>query len=180
MSKLKLAVTSNDHRKGAVDAPCCLVEYGDYQCRSCGAAQLMLRDLQMHFGERLAIVFRNFPLSQLHLQAEPAAETAEFAAVHGKFWKMHDLLFDHQEHLGDELFHDLSERLGLSDPELQIALDHRSFIERIEADLAGGIRSGVQGTPAFFINGVRFDGANDYDSMVKAIEQTLLHISPLT
>lgn len=173
MSTLKVSVTEHDHIQGAVDADCCLVEYGDYECPSCGAVQPMIRDLRLRFGDRLAIVFRNFPLSEMHFKAEPAAEVAEFAAEHGKFWEMHDLLFDHQEELGDQMFHVLADRLGLVDSELQTAVYRKSYSKRIQADFKGGIRSGVNGTPTFFINGERFDGASDYDSFVVAIEQSL-------
>ena len=173
MRKLKVAVTPDDHMKGAVEAECCLVEYGDYECPSCGAAQPMIRDLQLRFGDRLSVVFRNFPLSEMHPHAEPAAEVAEFAGDHGKFWEMHDLLFDHQDELDDRLFHVLADRLGLVDSELQAAVDDKYYSKRIQADFAGGVRSGVNGTPTFFINGERFDGSTDYDSFVVAIKQTL-------
>jgi protein-disulfide isomerase len=173
MSTLKIPVTSKDHLKGQVDAACCLVEYGDYECPSCGAAQPMIRDLQLRFGGRLSVVFRNFPLSEMHPNAEPAAEVAEFASDHDLFWKMHDLLFDHQGDLGDELFHVLADRLGLVDSELQMAVYDKLYAKRIEADFAGGVRSGVNGTPTFFLNGERFDGPANYASFVRAIEQTL-------
>src|ERR1700678_3982282 len=107
MTKLAVAVSAKDHRQGDKDAPCTLVEYGDYECPSCGLAYPIVKRLQKHFGKRLLAVFRNFPLTQMHPLAEPAAEAAEFAAAHGKFWEMHDLLYENQENLGDELFQTL-------------------------------------------------------------------------
>ena len=103
MTKLAVAVSAKDHRQGDKDAPCTLVEYGDYQCPSCGQAYPIVKRLQKHFGKRLSFIFRNFPLTQLHPYAEPAAETAEFAGAHEKFWEMHDLLYENQDRLDDDL-----------------------------------------------------------------------------
>ena len=94
MSKLSVPVSSEDHRQGDMDAAFILVEYGDYECPSCGQAYPIVKRLQKHFGKRLLFVFRNFPLSQMHPHAESAAETAEFAGTHDKFWEMHDLLYE--------------------------------------------------------------------------------------
>jgi protein-disulfide isomerase len=103
VTKLAVAVSEKDHRQGDKNAPCTLVEYGDYQCPSCGQAYPIVKRVQKHFGKRLSFVFRNFPLTQLHPYAEPAAETAEFAGAHEKFWEMHDLLYENQDRLDDEL-----------------------------------------------------------------------------
>ena len=110
MTKLAVAVSAKDHRQGDKDAPCTLVEYGDYQCPSCGQAYPIVKRLQKHFGKRLSFVFRNFPLTQIHRYAEPAAETAEFAGAHEKFWQMHDLLYENQDRLDDELLVELPRR----------------------------------------------------------------------
>jgi protein-disulfide isomerase len=103
MTKLSIAVSAKDHQQGNPDAPCTLVEYGDYQCPSCGHAYPIVKRVQKHFGKRLLFVFRNFPLSQMHPYAEPAAETAEFASAHDKFWEMHDLLYENPDRLDDAL-----------------------------------------------------------------------------
>lgn len=175
MSKLAIAVSAKDHRQGDEHAPCTLVEYGDYQCPSCGQAYPIVKRLQKHFGKRLLFVHRNFPLSQMHPFAEPAAESAEFAAEHQKFWPMHDLLYENQADLGDEaLLPRLAEGLQLDPAELVKALETRQFEPKVRAELVGGARSGVNGTPTFFINGQRHDGSYDYESMVEAINSVLL------
>ena len=170
MSKLSVPVTSEDHRQGEADAACVLVEYGDYECPSCGEAYPIVKRLQKHFGEGLLLVFRNFPLSQMHPHAESAAETAEFAGSHKKFWEMHDLLFENQDHLEDSLLVKLTEELHLEPAKLQDALTNKVFQPRVRADFAGGARSGVNGTPTFFINGQRHDGSFDFDSLAGAIQ----------
>src|SRR5580692_8744955 len=100
MSVLKVPVSSADHIQGDEKAPIVLVEYGDYECPHCGHAYPIVKQIQKHFGKRLAFVFRNFPLNEIHPDAEPAAETAEFAGANGKFWEMHDAIFENQETLG--------------------------------------------------------------------------------
>lgn len=173
MAKLSIAVSSKDHRQGDPAAPCTLVEYGDYQCPSCGQAYPIVKRVQKHFGKRLSFVFRNFPLSQMHPHAESAAETAEFAAAHDKFWQMHDLLYENQDRLGAELYAGLAQELHLVPAQLIEALETKEFQARVRADFSGGVRSGVNGTPTFFINGVRHDGSYDYASLVEAIDQVL-------
>ena len=173
MAKLSIAVSSKDHRQGDPAAPCTLVEYGDYQCPSCGQAYPIVKRVQKHFGKRLSFVFRNFPLSQMHPHAESAAETAEFAGAHDKFWQMHDLLYENQDRLGNELFVELAQELHLAPAQLIEALETKEFQARVRADFSGGVRSGVNGTPTFFINGVRHDGSYDFATLVQAIDQVL-------
>jgi protein-disulfide isomerase len=171
MSTLTIAVSDDDHIQGDRAAKCSLVEYGDYQCPYCGQAYPVVKKLQKHFGKRLSFVFRNFPLSKMHQWAEPAAEVAEFAGTHGKFWEMHDLLYENQERLGNALFLELIDALDLSPSQLQTALAEQTYRARVRADFAGGVRSGVNGTPTFFINGQRYDGSPDFDSLSEAIER---------
>jgi protein-disulfide isomerase len=173
MTKLSVAVSAKDHIQGDPKAPVTLVEYGDYQCPSCGQAYPIVKRLQKHFGKRLAFVFRNFPLSQIHQYAEPAAETAEYAGIHHKFWEMHDLLYENQGSLDDGLFLELSQQLNLDIDKLTQALESKQFEPRVKADFSGGVRSGVNGTQTFFINGQRHDGSYDYESMVEAISLAL-------
>ncbi len=178
MSKLFVAVTENDHIQGDLGAEFSLVEYGDYQCPHCRMAYAIIKRLQKQFGKRLSFVFRNFPLSQMHPWAESAAEVAEFAGAHGKYWTMHDQLFENQQNLGNALFLELVESLDLSPTDLQTALSEQIYRARVRADFAGGVRSGVNGTPTFFINGQRHDGTYDYESLSEAIEHaTKLHMS---
>ena len=170
---LKVAVGEKDHIQGDASAQCTLLEYGDYECPHCGRAYPIVKRVQKHFGKRLQFVFRNFPLSEAHPHAESAAETAEFAATKGKFWEMHDLLFENQEQLGGALYLGLCTELGLPSPELRAVLESREFAAHVKSDFAGGVRSGVNGTPTFFINGQRYDGSFDYEDLIRAIEATL-------
>ncbi len=173
MSNLKYEVTEEDHVQGDADAACTLVEYGDYQCPHCGRAYPIVKQVQQHFKERLRFVFRNFPLVQVHSEAESAAEVAEFAGSKGKFWEMHDLLFENQEQLGDELYAELSRKLRIDPEETREALDSEAFTNRVRSDFTGGVRSGVNGTPTFFINGRRHNGPFEFDNLVRAIEESM-------
>jgi len=169
MSKLSAPVSSHDHTQGKSNAPWTLVEYGDYQCPSCGDAQPIVKQLQQHFGDQLRFVFRNFPL-EMHPYAEHAAEASEFAAAHGKFWEMHDLLFEHHANLKDSVLLKLAVKLRLSSDHLAHALKEGAYAARVQLDLDSGMASGVQGTPTFYINSQRYDGDYDFDSLVEAIE----------
>jgi protein-disulfide isomerase len=173
MTMLKVPVSPEDHGQGDANAKCTLVEYGDYECPHCGRAYPIVKRLQKHFGKRLFFVFRNFPLSQMHPHAEPAAETAEFAGAEGKFWEMHDLLFENQDRLGNALLRELTAELGLDPAELLQALEEGKYAARVRADFSGGVRSGVNGTPTFFINGHRNDASFEYQDMVEAIQSAL-------
>lgn len=167
---LKPPVSIQDHAQGLDDAPLTLVEYGDYQCPHCGHAYPIVKNLQRHFGESLRFVFRNFPLSEMHPMAEAAAEAAEFAARNGKFWEMHDSIFEHQTQLSPDLLLQLAQAHGLAAGSLQEALEKRTFLERVKSDFSSGIRSGVNGTPTFFINGRRHEDDFDYETLVTALE----------
>ncbi|HEV3208126.1 MAG TPA: thioredoxin domain-containing protein [Terriglobales bacterium] len=173
MATLNTQVTSEDHFQGAENGAATLVEYGDYECSHCGQAYGIVKRVQKHFGKGLRFVFRNFPLSQMHPHAESAAETAEFAGAHGKFWEMHDGLFENQQHLGGPLYSKLAQDLSLSPAGLQQALSEGMYKDRVRADFSSGVRSGVNGTPTFFINGKRHDGPFDYESLVQAIEEAI-------
>jgi protein-disulfide isomerase len=173
MARLSIPISAEDHRQGDLDADVSLVEYGDYECPSCGLAYPIVKRLQKHFGKRLVFVFRNFPLSQMHPWAESAAEAAEFAGAHGKFWEMHDLLYENQENLGDELFQTLADELKLPSVEMQSAIADHTYQARVHADFVGGIRSGVNGTPTFYIDGQRHNGPFDFDFLKDAIDEAL-------
>jgi protein-disulfide isomerase len=170
MATLKVPVTSHDHIQGDESAPIVLVEYGDYECPHCGHAYPIVKRVQKHFGKRLAFVFRNFPLNQAHPHAEAAAEAAEFAAKHGRFWEMHDGIYENQEALGTPLLLELAQSLGLPESTLGAALTNHEYAARVKDDFVGGVRSGVNGTPTFFINGQRHDDSFEFDVLVAAIE----------
>jgi protein-disulfide isomerase len=173
MSMLKAPVTQLDHILGPDNAPLTLLEYGDYECPHCGAAHPIVNRVRRHFGNRLRFVFRHFPLGQVHPNAEPAAETAEFAGAHGKFWNMHDALFENQERIGPPLFFALAGELHLSEAGLRDALVSGTYQPKVRADFLSGVRDGVNGTPSIFINGERHDGAYDFEDLVAAIELNL-------
>ena len=169
MSKLAVPVSAKDHIEGSADAPVTLVEYGDFQCPSCGQAAPLVKKLQKHFGDKLRFVFRNFPL-EMHPWAEHAAEAAEFAGAHNKFWEMHDALFKHQSNLADTALVKMVKELGLPADELGKALADGKYAAKVKADFDGGVKSGVTGTPMFYLNGQRYDDAYDYDTIAAAIE----------
>jgi protein-disulfide isomerase len=170
MASLKIPVTSIDHRQGDDHAPATLVEYGDYQCPHCGHAHPIIKRVQQHFGQRLRFVYRNFPLNEIHPSAEAAAESAEFAAAHRRFWEMHDGIFENQQAIGLPLFVELAESLELPAADLRSALAAHEYAGRVREDFLGGVRSGVNGTPTFFINGHRHDGAFELEDLIQAIE----------
>jgi len=170
--RLTLPVGERDHSEGPTDAPVVLVEYGDYQCPYCGAAYPIVKKVQKDLGKRLRFVFRNFPITNSHPQAQWAAETAEAAAAQGKFWEMHDNLYENQQSLGDEAFFAAYEkRLKLDLAMLKRAVAQHVHSARVEEDYLSGIRSGVNGTPTFFINSVRYDGYPEFGALVSALEE---------
>ncbi len=170
MATLKVPVTPEDHIQGDPDAELTLLEYGDYECPHCGRAYGIVKQVQKHFGRRLRFVFRNFPLAQIHPHAQTAAETAEFAGAHGRFWEMHDLIYENQERLGRPLLFALTEELGLDAQGLRDALTAGEFEPRVRRDFLSGVRSGVNGTPTFFINERRHDGPWELENLVTALE----------
>jgi len=173
MTKLKTPVSAEDHIQGPESAEVTLVEYGDYECPHCGRAYPVVKRLQKRFGEKLRFVFRNFPLKEAHQHAEAAAESAEFAGSQGKFWEMHDLLFENQERLSGALFPELAWKLKLSPEALAQALKNGTFAARVGADFSGGVRSGVNGTPTFFINGIRHDSPSEFMELLLAVDAAM-------
>lgn len=161
---------ARDHVQGPTSAPVTLVEYGDYQCPYCGMAHPIVKELQRSLGDQLRFVFRNFPLRDAHPHAEHAAETAESAAAQGKFWEMHDTLFENQERLDDRSLIGYADELGLDAEQVARDLDDGTWADRVRADFRSGVRSGVNGTPTFFINGARYDeGWNDPQRFLQAL-----------
>jgi len=173
MAMLKVPVTPEDHAQGPESSGITLVEYGDYECPHCGRAYPIVKRIQKYFGKRLRFVFRNFPLSEMHLHAEGAAEAAEAAGAQGKFWEMHDLLFENQDRLGGPLYLEFARKLELSAAALQKALEEETYKPRVRADFNGGVRTGVNGTPTFFINAHRHDGPFDFEDLLLAINEAI-------
>jgi protein-disulfide isomerase len=173
MTTLKIPVTTKDHLQGDESAPVIVVEYGDYECPHCGRAYPIVKQLQKHFGQQLGFVFRNFPLAEIHPHAESAAESAEFAAASERFWEMHDGIYENQEALGEPILLELVETLELSAPALRKALNDKEFAPRVREDFLGGVRSGVNGTPTFYINGLRHEGPFEFEFLAAAIDAQL-------
>jgi len=171
------AVSERDHAAGPSHAALTMVEYGDYQCPACGAAYPVVKALQEAFPKDLRLIFRNFPLTQSHPYALAAAETAEAAALQGKFWEMHDLLYERQDLLEPGILASWAQVVDLDLEEFKSALEDGEIVKRIKEDRMSGIKSGVNGTPTFFINGVRYDGMTDYESMRTAMERMIAGLS---
>jgi protein-disulfide isomerase len=170
MSNLKVPVSAEDHIQGNTVAPITLVEYGDFQCPHCAIAHLVVKRLQKHFGDRMRYVYRNFPLMEIHPLAEPAAEAAEFAGANGRYWPMHDAIFENQRNLSPELLVELAARLQLDSDELATAIDEQRYLDRISRDVEGGERAGVHATPTFFINDRPYPGPWEFEELAQVME----------
>jgi protein-disulfide isomerase len=160
-----------DHIQGSADAAVTLVEYGDYECPYCGAAYPIIKEVQARMGERLRFVFRNFPISTSHPHAEQAAEAAEAASAQGSFWEMHDVLYENQKRLRDEDLRGYAEKLGLDVERFDTELADHVHADRVHEDFLTGVRSGVNGTPTFYINGARHDDSYDAETLLAALER---------
>ena len=158
-----------DHSQGPADAPVTLVEYGDYECPYCGAAYPIVKEVQSRLGDGLRFVFRNFPITTSHPHAEQAAEAAETAAAQGKFWEMHDVLYENQRNLRDADLRGYAEALGLDVERFDNEVAEHVHAPRVREDFMSGVRSGVNGTPTFFINGHRHDDSYDLDTLLAAL-----------
>jgi protein-disulfide isomerase len=169
MARLIVPVGPRDHTHGSATAPVTLLEYGDYECPYCGTAYTIVKQIQQQLGDQLRFVFRNFPLRTIHPHAEAAAEAAEAAEAQGKFWDMHDTLYEHQQALDDAHQLQYARSLHLDLPRFERDLLTHAFAERVREDFSSGMRSGVNGTPTFFINGLRHDGSYDLEALLAAI-----------
>ena len=161
LNSLTLPVAKRDHIQGSIDAPIKLVEYGDYECPYCGEAYPIIKAIQERLGDRLCFTFRNFPLANSHPHAQHAAEAAEAAGAQGKFWEMHDILFENQEALDDEDIAEYASTLGLDAGRLIDEVATGVHTARVREDFRSGARGGVNGTPTLFINGIRHEGGPD-------------------
>jgi protein-disulfide isomerase len=160
-----------DHIQGSADAAVTLLQYGDYECPYCGAAYPIIKEVQAQMGERLRFVFRNFPITTSHPHAEQAAEAAEAAGEQEKFWEMHDVLYENQSHLEDGDLHRYAEQLALDLGAFDRDLAEHVYAGRVHADFMSGVRSGVNGTPTFYVNGIRHDDSYDAATLLTALER---------
>lgn len=158
---LTVPVGPADHAVGPADAPITVVEYGDYECPYCGQAYPVTQELIGRFGPALRFVFRNLPLADMHPHAQRAAEAAEAAGLQGRFWPMHDLLFENQRNLEDAALLDYARQAGADAAAVEQVLAQHGTLPRVEADLESALRSGANGTPTFFVNGQRYDQSWD-------------------
>jgi protein-disulfide isomerase len=152
-------VSASDHAAGPEGAPVTLVEYGDYECPYCGMAYPIVKRAQQKLGSQLRFVFRNFPLAESHPHARLAAQAAEAAAAQGRFWEMHDMLFEHQDALEAKDLVSYAKSLGLDTAQFARDLEAGTYAKRVRDDFRSGVRSGVNGTPTFFVNGNRYDAS---------------------
>jgi protein-disulfide isomerase len=169
VSGLTPSVSGEDHVAGPEDAPVTLVEYGDYECPHCGRAHPIVQQVRKAMGAELRFAFRHFPLREIHPHAERAAEAAEAADAQGKFWPMHDLLFTHQDALEDSDLLAYASTLGLDVDQFKAELESGVHAARVRRDFRSGVRSGVNGTPTFFINGARFEAPWDLPTLLAAV-----------
>jgi protein-disulfide isomerase len=173
-TKLTLPVSERDHTQGPYTAaPVTLVEYGDYECPYCGQAYPIIKNIQERFGVKLRFVFRNFPVTQVHPHAQHAAEAAESAGPQNKFWEMHDYLYEHQHELDDKHLRHYASAVGMDVTRFDDEMARHVHAGRVREDFMSGIRSGVNGTPTFYINGTRYDESWDEKTLVAAIKHTL-------
>ncbi len=175
MSALHPPVSERDHTAGPDDAPVTLVEYGDYECPYCGMAHPIVQAARRTLGDSLRFVFRNFPLREAHPHAQHAAEAAESAGAQGKYWEMHDMIFTHQHALEDEDLIGYAKVIGIDPDRLAEDLANKTYEKRVRDDFRSGVRSGVNGTPTFFINGERYNGPwADPIRFVRALQEAAL------
>jgi protein-disulfide isomerase len=173
-SKLSLPVDRNrDHIQGPDTAPITLVEYGDYECPYCGQAYPIIKQIQGYFQDNLRFVFRNFPLTQVHPHAQKAAEAAEAADTQNKFWNMHDYLYEHQQALDERHLEKYAKIIGLNLERFNDDMKNHIHASRIREDFLSGIQSGVNGTPSFYINEIRYDGSWDFDTLIRILTSVM-------
>jgi protein-disulfide isomerase len=168
---LQQPVDGHDHTLGPDGAAVTLVEYGDYHSSACGEAHALVQRARERLGERLRFCFRHFPMTRVHPYAQHASEAAEAAGSQGKFWEMHNALFAHRGPLDDGNLVEYADALGLDTARFLREVASHVHADRIQEQVQGGVASGVHATPAFFINGVRFDGEAFEDGLLGAVEQ---------
>ena len=171
MSTLRIPIGPNDHVQGNPEtAKIVLVEYGDYQCPYCGHAFPLVKKFVEEYGDDVAFIFRNFPLTDSHQYAMPAATIAEAAGKQGKFWEMHDLIYENQDNLNEEMLKESAKSLQLDFNKIENDINTADLKDKIENDFEGGVRSGVNGTPSFFVNDQKWeDYDGTYDSFVELV-----------
>ncbi|MFL5500636.1 MAG: DsbA family protein [Gemmatimonadaceae bacterium] len=157
-AQLAVPVNERDHTQGPASAPVTLIEYGDFECPHCARAYPQVEGIRRYMGDNLRFVYRHFPLGEAHPHAQHAAEASEAAGAQGKFWELHHLLFENHYALDDEDLLRYLAQVGCDVKRAAEELASGAYTKDVRDDFRGGVRSGVNGTPTFFINGYRFDG----------------------
>lgn len=173
MKQLTPAVNNADHIFGSLTAAIELVEYGDYECPHCGRAYPIVKEIKRRLGKDLKFVFRNFPLSKIHPNAFTAAVSTEAAGLQGKFWEMHDIIFENQRALDIASILSYADKLGLDMERFRNDLGQEALAEKVEHDFESGLRSGVNATPTFFINGRKYEGDWRGNSLIEYLKEIL-------
>ena len=174
MKQLTPPVFYGDNSFGNPSARLELVEYGDYECPYCGRAYPIIKAIQQQLGKDLRFVFRNFPLSKIHAHAFTAAVATEAAALQGKFWEMHDIVFENQQSLDAENILRLAVSIDLDIERMQAEIQQKGLIDKVEKDFESGMRSGVNRTPTFFVNGEKYDGLFSGDQFLHYLQNELI------
>lgn len=173
---LKRPVNSTDHIRGNSNAPLELLEYGDFECSDCGHAYPIIKTIQQALGDDLKFVFRNFPLTQIHQHAVNAAVAAEAAALQNKFWEMHDIILQNQKHLEFEDLLLYAQKINLDSNQFKNDMQNNALRAKVEADFESGVRSGVNRTPSFFVNGVKYEGSSEVNELIYYLKNKLSEV----
>jgi len=178
-SEVKFLVRKNSHKVGPKDPKVTLVEFADYQCPACGATHITLLKLKSEYKDRVEFVFRNFPLVNIHKNAYMAAMAAEAASAQGKYWEMHDMLFEYQDEWSEEndalkIFVKYAKEIGVADlKKFESDVKDNKYAEKIQADIDDGYKLGINSTPTFFINNEKLSGSRAYDDFKQKIDEAL-------
>jgi protein-disulfide isomerase len=168
-------VQTFDHQLGPAHAAVTVVEFGDFECPNCKQAAPAVKLLLERFAERVRFVFRHFPLTEVHPHAMMAAQAAEAAGAQGKFWEMHDLLFENQTHLNAQHLRSYAERVGIDMARYAAEMDDEIYLQRIREHLESAKHSGARATPTFFVNGRILDVSFGLRALNDAVEEALKH-----
>jgi protein-disulfide isomerase len=170
---LAVAVSASDHVRGPEHAPITIVEYGDFECPVCRAAEPGVRMTLERFGARVRLVYRHFPIESAHPHALIAAEATEAAAAQGQFWPMHDRLLHHEAHLDRHALEQHARAVGLDMPSFTAALDDEIYRQRVREHIDGAVRSHLRATPGFYVNGYVCDVSGGIHALGERIAQLL-------
>jgi protein-disulfide isomerase len=162
--------TDYDHYHGCPLAPIELIEYGDFQCEHCAEVYPVIKWLEDAFGDQLKFVYRHFPVPTRHPLSLQAAVAAEAAALQGKFWYMHDMIYENQKYLTQSSLSEFAREIDLDMRAFEDCREHRKLFRKVISDFEGGVKSGVDGSPTFFINGMRYDGFGDFENLYSALQ----------